>query len=234
MKTVATILALYAVIGMAQATDFCTLGPTSEPGEIIGSGLDECTGTLIYNHDNTFEGAFAWNYGGVQPPYYGAFGEGFAMGGDANVQCISLFLSHVGQYFGQTCDVYIWEGGVTSPPDAVLMVMTGFNPGTPATWPSVSQHDADIPDCAFSGDALTVGYWGNWPGQGVGWYVAGDHNGPGGHPWTNLAPGSGYGTGWADPSIVWGGVMSLGLGLYYGEPTPARSATWGVVKALFE
>jgi hypothetical protein len=29
--------------------------------------------------------------------------------------------------------------------------------------------------------------------------------------------------------------MSMGLGFYYGgEPTPAESATWGSIKALFE
>ena len=235
MKKFATLLALVAMIGVANASDFTSLGFTSEPGEVIGGGLDDCTGTLMYNHDYSFENGYAWQYGGVEPPYYGAFGEGFAMGMDVNVQCVSLWISHLGQYMGGPCDVYVWEGGVAGLPGNVLGVLTGVDPGAPAIWPAVSQHDVDLPDVFVVGGELTVGYWGDWVGGGTQWYCAADLDGFGGAPWTNLAPGSGYGTGWTDPSVIWGPTMSMGLGFYYGgEPTPAESATWGSIKALFE
>ena len=232
MKKLATLLALFAVVGLANASDFSSLGFTSEPGEVIGSGLDECTGTLVYNHDFTFENGYAWQYGGVEAPYYGAFGEGFSTGGGVTVECVAIFISHLGQYAGHTCDVYVWEGGVSGLPGAVLTVMAGFDPGAPAMWPAVSQHDADIPDTA-AGDELTVGYWGTWIGAALGWYIGADLDGFGGNPWTNLAPGSGYGTGWTDPSVVWGTTMSMGLGFYEGGVVPTESATWGSIKALF-
>jgi hypothetical protein len=234
MKKFATLLALIAMVGVANATDFSSLGFTTVPGEVVLSGLDECSGTLMVNHDFSFENGYAWRYAGIQAPYYGAFGEGFSMGGGTNVQCIALFLSDLGYYTGQLCDVYIWEGGVSGLPGNVLTVMTGYTPGAPATWPAVSEHDADIPDYVVAGTEFTVGYWGNWPGLLQGWFVGADLDGFGGYPWTCLAPGSGYGTGWTDPSVVWGTTMSMGLGFYYGESTPAESATWGSIKALFE
>jgi len=232
MKKLATLLALVAMVGMANASDFTQVGYTAEPGEVIGGGLDECTGTLVYNHDYTFENGYAWQYGGVEPPYYGAFAEGFAQDA-ANIQCVALWLTDVGYYMGGPCDVYVWEGGVSGMPGAVLTVMTGVDPGAPAFWPSISQHDVDIPDYSFAGGEMTVGYWGDWPGMLTQWYCAADLDGFGGNPWTNLAPGSSYGTGWTDPSVVWGTTQSMGLGFYWDMGTPAESATWGSIKALF-
>ncbi len=234
MQRPTLVLGFFAMVVAANASDFQMLGPTSEPGEVVSSGLDECTGTLAYNHDMTFEGAYGWRYGGVEPPYYGAFGEGFSMDAGTNVQCIALWLSGIGYYIGQTCDCYIWEGGVTDEPGEVLTVMVGFDPGIPANWPDVSQHDADIPDYTVTGDEFTIGYWGNWPGMVFGWFCAADLDGPGGHPWTCVSPGSGYGTGWIDPSYVWGTTMAMGLGFYYGDPVPAESPTWGSIKDLFK
>lgn len=233
MRCLATLL-LAAMPCLAGATDFDSVGYTSEPGEIIGGGLDECTGTLLFHHDETFENGYAWRYNGVAPPYYGSFGEGFAMGGNATIQCIALWLTQVGGYSDEICDVYIWEGGVTTEPGAVLSVLYDVEPGPPAIWPDISQHDVDIPDYAVNDGELTVGYWPNWPGGYASFYCSADLDGPGGNPWTCLAPASGYGTGWADPSVVWGPTESMGLGFYYDVPTPAGSATWGAVKRLFQ
>jgi hypothetical protein len=235
MRVLVALVLLSTVSWVSGATDFSSLGYTSEPGEVTSAGLDECPGTLMHNHDMTFENGYAWRYNGVVPPYYGAFGEGYAMGEDVEVQCVALWLSHINQYAGGPCDVYVWEGGVADEPGSVLAVAIGVDPGVPATWPAISQHDIDTPDVIVAGGELTVGYWGDWPGAGVQWYCAADLNGPGGHPWTNLAPGSGYGTGWHDPSIVWGPTQSMGLGFYYSaEPTPAASVTWGAIKSFFE
>ena len=231
--SVASLAGLPAVVHPAHALDADCVGYTSEPIPVTGGGTDECTGTLAFHHDETFESGYGWQYGGVEPPYYGCFAEGYALG-PATVRCVVLWLTDLHYYTGGPCDVYIWEGGVTGPPGEVLSVTTDVDPGAPATFPVVSQHDVDINDHAFSGGELTVGYWGNWPGAHSQWFCGCDLDGPGGNPWTCLAPGSGYGTGWADPSIVWGATQSLGLGFYYeDDPTEVRAATWGKIKALF-
>ena len=92
-----------------RASDFLTLGPTSDPGPILGGGFDECGGTLAYNHNNTFEGGYGWYYGGVYPPYYGSFAEGYLLDA-ASIECIVLWLTDVGYYYGGPCD-----GNYTSP-----------------------------------------------------------------------------------------------------------------------
>ena len=201
----------------------CDPNPCPPPGG--------CTGTLVHNHDSAFENGYAWSYGGVMPPYYGAFGEGYLVGDGVNVQCIALWLTQTGTYFGQTCDVYIWEGGVSGPPEAVLAVMVGFDPGAPAFWPEISQHNADIPDFFATGE-ITVGYWGNWPDEAAGWYCAADTDGFGGHPWTCAAPGSGYGPGWIHANEVWESTSTLGLGYVYASPARAMGTTWESIKDL--
>jgi len=190
-----------------------------------------CTGALVHNHDSAFENGCAWSYGGIAPPYYGAFGEAYEVGSGVNLQCIALWLTQTGGYFGQTCDVYVWEGGVGSPPEAVLAVMVGFDPGAPAFWPEVSQHNADIPDLFVTGE-ITVGYWGNWPDEEAGWYCASDTDSFGGHPWTCAAPGSGYGPGWIHASEVWAETSALGLGYVYTSPTRVKGTTWESIKEL--
>jgi hypothetical protein len=61
-----------------------------------------------------------------------------------------------------------------------------------------------------------------------------DENGPGGHPWTHVAPGFGYPTGWQHPATIWGETRSLGMGVYVAEgPTPVTPGTWGRIKALY-
>ncbi len=218
----------------AAASDFHHLGGAGfEGSEILPSGLDECTGTLVYNHDGSFEGAFSWSYGGVQPPYYGSFGESYAPGGDIQIECVALWLTDLGYYIDHTCDIYIWEGGVSGPPGEVLFVSPGYAPGPPAFWPVLSQHNAEISHYVVSQDEFTVGYWPNWPDALTGWFLGEDLNGSGGHPWTCIAPGQGYPEGWQHPQVVWGVSNSVGIGYYYTEPTGAESRTWGSIKALF-
>jgi hypothetical protein len=60
------------------ATNPVSLG-YSEETTIVGPGTDACAGgVLVYSHDGSFESAYAWHYGGVVPPYYGALGEAYA------------------------------------------------------------------------------------------------------------------------------------------------------------
>ena len=79
-------------------------------------------------------------------------------------------------------------------------------------WPNIGQNDVTI-RVPVVGD-FTVGYWGNWPNAPLGYWCAADLDGFGGHPWTNIAPGIGYPTGWNDPSIVWGPTQSMGCGAF--------------------
>ena len=71
-----------------------------------------------------------------------------------------------------------------------------------------------------------------------------DLDGAGGHPWTCVAPGLQWPSGWQDPSIVYEPTRSMGIGVYFGrdpagvEELPEvqqlpQSPTWGTVKELF-
>ena len=122
MKTFATLLAILAIAAGANAANFGSTGRAETT--IINTGSDTCTQTLYYNHDNSFENGFCWQYGGVVAPTYGAFGEGYSLGAGA-IECIALWVTQVGNYYGQTCDTYVWAGGVSGTPGAVLWTATG-------------------------------------------------------------------------------------------------------------
>jgi hypothetical protein len=231
MKTFATLLAILAIAAGANAANFSSTGRAETT--IIGTGSDQCTQTLYYNHDNSFENGCCWQYGGIVPSTtYGAFGEGFSLGAGV-VECMALWVTQVGNYFGQTCDTYVWEGGVSGTPGIVLWSAPGQAFTAIPYWPSCGQNNFDVNFCV-SGD-FTVGYWADFSAAVCAWYIALDSDGFGGYPWTNIAPGIGYPTGWNNPAIVWGAVQSLGFGVYFdaGGMTPVESKTWGEIKNLF-
>ncbi len=74
-----------------------------------------------------------------------------------------------------------------------------------------------------------------------------DEDGPGGCPWTCIAPDIGYPTGWAHPNIVWdpGLCKSLFIAPFFAPRNPAdveefpegagaaEFGSWGQIKALF-
>jgi hypothetical protein len=216
----------------AGASNAVSLGYSDET-TIIGPGTDACaSGVLIHNHDGSFENGYAWRYGGQTAPYYGAFGEGYDVGA-GTVSCAAFWLSDLIPDFWENpaADCYIWEGGTESPPDAVLGIVTAdaFNPM--GVWPSITQFDVEM-NMSVAGP-FTIGYWGHWPSSGAEWCCAADENGPGGHPWTCIAPGIGYPSGWQDPAVVWPDARSMGIGVYFEQATPVESETWGAVKALF-
>jgi hypothetical protein len=232
MRGFLALLALLAlVVGAGRAADYETLGYSHET-TIVGPGTDACAdGVLHYSHDGSFENGYAWAYRGVQLPYYGAFGEGYDLG-EGFVRCGAYWLSTMpGFYDDQTADCYVWEGGTDAPPDAVLGVVTGVVFENVAIWPEVGQNDIDLN--IFVAGPFTVGYWGNWPGAMMAYYCAGDLDGPRGHPWTCVAPGLGYPTGWMDPALIWTSIQSMGCGIYFDQGTPIEGPTWGTIKALF-
>jgi hypothetical protein len=198
---------------------------------------------LLSNDDGSYENGYAWAYAGEAVPYYGAWAEGFDYD-TYNICGMKFGLTQTGNQDGWLMDVYVWDHSGANP-DYVLDVTTGVNPGTVATWPSISQHDVDIQDVWLNTDRFFVGWWGDWVDTANGWYVASDENGfGGGLPRTNIAPGVGFPTGWNHPNVVstFAGCMDLAIGVYVGggeipppdPPNPVRPSSWGSLKALFD
>ncbi|MEZ4648231.1 MAG: hypothetical protein R3E97_05480 [Candidatus Eisenbacteria bacterium] len=209
--------------------------PAVETGRGVGSTLESGTagscGWIKFNADRTYENSYAWQYGGVVPPMYGAFVEIYDSYRETPC-AIVLDLTQTGGDAGQTLDLYAWSI-VAGLPGQVLGIRTGVDPGPIATWPSVSEHVLEFSsDCA---DSMFLGFWGNWPGGPSGWFVGADLDGFGGCPMTNIAPGIGYPTGWQNVSIVWGPTQAIGIGGEFIEcgPVPVQESSWGKVKALF-
>jgi hypothetical protein len=205
-----------------------------EGGRLVPSPLENpCPGSTLYiNHDYGFHCGYAWQYGGVVPPYYGAFAEQFDGSGTVcGVQFV--FTTLPDYYHGQTLDAYAWESqdGI---PGAVLGMTPGLQPGTIPIWPDHSVHDFAIAGPEVDGPFF-AGMWGNWPGERAAFFLAEDLDGPiEGTPMTNIAPGLGYPTGWYDVAYVWGPTWSMGIGVYLDEgATPVEPVTWGRIKTLF-
>jgi hypothetical protein len=231
MKKFATLLAILAVVAGANAANFGSTGYSKQTA-IISPGSDDCTETLYYNHDNSFENGMCWQYGGiVVGSTYGAFAEGFDLG-TGNVQCAAIWTTQVGNWSGQPLDVYVWQGGVSGVPGNVITVVAGAQLTNVPFWPSIGQSNVQV-GANVTGE-FSVGYWADFSAAVCAWYIASDEDGFGGYPWTNIAPGIGYPTGWNHPAIVWGACQSLGFGVYFGEgTTPVEAATWGKIKDLF-
>jgi len=210
----------------------CSLGRQFDTVLLPSARGIECGDSLFVNHDWSFENGYAWSFSGIVPPDYGAFGEGLDLG-SGDVTCGAFWFTQVGLYFGSPIDVYVWDGGVSGPPGAVLWYGCCISiPGAIGMWPQVSQHDIEI-GLPIAG-AVTIGFWANFSASVNEFLVCADENGPGGHPWTNIAPGIGYPTGWHNPRVVWGLTRSLGLGLYFvAAITPVEPYTWGHIKSLY-
>jgi hypothetical protein len=236
MKKIAAILAVFALAALpalvSAAENSVALG-FSRNTTIISAPTPDSECALAQQDDGTFENGYAWAYAGVAEPDYGSWAECYD---NAFVCTVNLFLTDVGYYMGQSCDVYVWEDAGGNPGN-VLFVLNGFVPGQPAFWPDISEHVADVNFCA-NGPHF-VGFWPNWPGQLLGWFIASDENGLGmGCPRTKIAPGIGYPTGWQHPNVVstFGACLDLGIRETYltsCEPTATEETTWGKIKALY-
>jgi hypothetical protein len=220
----------------ASADDARQLGPSD--GTAILPPRAPCSGTLVVNHDASFESAYAWSGWSAAPEYYGAWGEAYDLGA-CQVVCAALWLTlayHGWPYEGEPSTIYIWEGGITAEPGAVLFALPGVVFENLQTWPQVGQHDVAI-GATVSGE-FTIGFWPDWgpPPAPELYFIASDEDGADGHPWTYIAPASVYPSGWQHPNAVgaFEGCRSLGIGLYYDEPpTPVEAPTWGALKSLF-
>jgi hypothetical protein len=211
------------------------------------SSADCPDGELYVHHDFSFEWApehtYCWQFGGVQAPYYGAFGEAYDLG-SGTVACGSYWVCTMGYYVDTRYDVYVWDGGVSNEPCGVLAVVPNVIPPDHRYCPDdFGQNDYYI-GIDVSGD-FTVGMWMDWTHHVCNYMIGADRDGPGGHPWTCIAPGLEWPSGWQDPSIVWGPTQSMGIGVYFTprDPSgvdesddprqPPESPTWGSIKTLF-
>ncbi len=214
------------------ADDHLCIGP-GHGSSAPGPRTNPCPGSeLMLTSDGTFEAACAWQGPGVIAPDWGSWAEGYE--GTGTVCGIEYWFSTVPEYTpGHTLDAYVWSASGDNP-DAVLSLTTGVDPGPIAIWPEMSVIDVAIADSPVAGPFF-VGFWGNWPGgDWPGWGTGCDINGPAGLPRTKIAPGLGYPTGWHDPSIVFGPTHNVGIGAWLVPPTvPARTESWGAVKALY-
>jgi hypothetical protein len=226
-------VALWLAASTAGASNFASLGYSDET-TVVGPGTDACAeGTLIYHHDGSFENGYAFDYEGVAPPYYGAFGEGYDLGPGV-VTCGAYWLGTLwGYYQGEPSDCYIWQGGVDTLPGTVLGVVPGIVFDNIPLWPEIGQNDIEL-NISVDGE-FTVGCWGNWPGAGEpAYFWAVDLDGEQGHPWLCMAPTIGWPTGWMDPSDIWDPpTRSMGLGVYFEQGTPVEAETWGAIKGMF-
>jgi len=236
MKKLVTLVALAAITaGAANAANYSKIYDGTDPVDtnlILPTDGTGC-GTLSMNSDGGYENGYAWQYGGIVAPTYGAFAECYGTTGYQSV-CSAVFdLTQVGNQSGQQMDIYVWDdgGGV---PGNVICGPTRVTPGTIAFWPSLSRHVFDLSNCCYDG-ALWVGYWANWPGALSGWYIGADLDGFGGCPLTNIAPGIGFPTGWTNTSQIWGPTQALGIGCELAAcgPVATEEKTWGAIKNLY-
>ena len=171
-------------------------------------GMSDPCDLSLHAEGGTYESALSWEFVGVQTPDYGAFAERYE--GFQDVCGVVLDLTTTTGGTG-IMDVYVWSdaGGR---PGTVRAVVSGYDPGTVATWPAVSRHVVPLSvDCA--GEPIWVGFWGDWAGAPAPFAIAADVDGPPGDPQTNIAPGIGFPQGWDDVSTVWGPTASLGIGV---------------------
>jgi hypothetical protein len=215
------------------AADNTETGYLQGGGILIDDGHDTVCGTVMINSDGSYENGYCWQYAGCVAPYYGAFAECYFYTDPA--VCANVFhLTQTGGQDGYLLTSYVWKnaGGVPGP---VCDTAGPLAPGAIAFWPSISEHTVDMNDCC-PGDEFWVGYWGGWPGLACGWFCGADLDGFGGCPFTNIAPGIGFPTGWNNVSVAWGPTQAMGIGCEVNPcvpPVPTEETTWGQIKAVF-
>lgn len=226
--SMAVIFAVLTWFDFCRAEDFASLGYREDT--IIESGERQCAGALVYNHDFSFENAYCWQYDGVQLPYYGALAEAFDLG-PCNVECAVYWFTNLYD-IPIPIDVYVWDGGVDGPPGGVLCMLPQVGDLEVGFWPTCCDNYIEI-NCCASAD-FAVGYWVDFSSGYCLEYCCADESGDRGNPWTCIAPGIGYPSGWQHPRVIYPNCVSMGIGVTVTEaPSPARSETWGAIKALF-
>lgn len=228
MAPVCLLLVLLSTVARADGTAE-RLGPS--PGSIAIPNSDSECGTVSMNSDGTYEYAFAWQYGGVVPPNYGAFAECQPGAGEICAVVLDLTQDSFRDY---RTDIYVWDDS-DGHPGTVLRMQAGVDMVGIAFWPNFSRHTVTLSDPVCTEGPCWLGFWGEWPGSSTEYYVGADLDGPGGCPMTNIAPGIGYPSGWQPVSVAFGPTSALGIGAEVREcgPVPVRTSSWGHVKQLY-
>lgn len=111
----------------------------------------------------------------------------------------------------------------------MLCIVPGITDPCIGFWPSCAEIEIG---CCVSSD-FAIGYWVNLEGYCV-YYCCADESGSGGYPWTCIAPGIGYPSGWQHPNVVLPDCVSMGIGVTATEdPSPVENDTWGEIKSLY-
>jgi len=235
MKRLAFFFALLGLVvtGASAAENIGSTG-VGQGIALPGGDSDPCPPSVLWlNYDGSAENGYCWQYGGIVPPYYGAFAECYETTGC--VCGIQLHLTGIG-YPCHGLDAYVWDDGGGIPGN--VLAMTGnLNPCPVATWPNISTHDLALAADVSVAGLFWIGYWSDWSAAVCGYFVAADLDGFGGCPYTNIAPGIGYPTGWQNVSAVWGPTQAIGIGAWVDPdcvpPNPVQETTWGAVKNLY-
>jgi hypothetical protein len=181
--------------------------------------------SLVLNFDGSAENGYCWQYGGILPPFYGAFAECGDFGAGKTICGIELLLTGLG-HPRIPCDLYVWADGGGLPGN-VLSMTPAVDPGEVPLWPSVRAHNLPIAETRVEGVAW-FGYWANYNHRPCGYFIAADTNGIGGCPYTNVAPGIGYPTGWNAVGVVWGPTQSIAIGAWCrNEPVGGACCVYG-------
>ncbi len=174
------------------------------------------SGTLIFEHDGSFENAYAWTSQAACPFPFGSWGEAYDMGPGV-IRCASYWLTRTHEYDDLPADLLVWDEGAGSEPGAVLFTLPGQYFHDLPFWPEVAQRDVTI-DFTVQGP-FTIGFWADWgcPWSTNTFFVAADEDGPVGNAWSFVngeiyPPG-----GWQQPAgwpVPFAECKSLGLGCW--------------------
>lgn len=232
----ATLVSLMAP-SLERSVGATTPAPARVAGPLHGpltGGVDIDCGDFLMNSDGLYDGGgYAWQYNGVQRPFYGAWAESYGATGEV---CSAVFdFTRLDPGVAKRMDVYVWDdlGGQPGP---IVCVVYDVDPGPIDSFPNVSRHQIEMPAGCCVDSEWWIGFWGNWPGERSDWFVGADQDSDYSRmPLTNIAPGLEYPSGWQYVSVVWGATAAVGIGAMIRpcEPTPTVATTWGRVKALY-
>src|SRR5512140_391671 len=154
-----------------------SVGPAGGQVTLSDQGLQGRDATYLEHGDGTFENAYAWWSGGQGDPYYGAFAEGYDVGGPVTITGMRLYLTQIGSWDpALTEDLFVWGHGVEGGPGTVLGMIAGASVPAPPIWPGVGAFDFSID--ATAGGQFYVGCQANWPYEDhVHWFNAVDLTG---------------------------------------------------------
>ena len=187
-------------------------------------------GALSFNADGSYENGYTWQYGGVVAPNYGAFAECYAGNGRSARSCS---ISH--KSAATTASAPTSTSGPTQECSKrnVSACIPTWDPGGRVFWPIDIAKLSCSPTVAASTGPSGPATGGTGPAPPlVGSSVPISTSAV--CPYTNIAPGIGFPTGWNNVSIAWGPTQAIGIGvknhrLRFGADSEVDA--WGGIKS---